>query len=546
MSVKNYNVSQLTLVLASAWLLGVAGCSSPSSTTAEGRDGGFLQVGNGDEPQELDPQVVTGVPEHRICGALFEGLVNLDPETLAPMPGAAASWTVSDDGTLYRFQLRPEGHWSNGAPVTAGDFVYAWQRILSPGLASEYGYMLWCIKNARAYNEGRLTDFSQVGVRALNDLELEVTLEHPYGVLSVDAGAFVVVSRCIGEPSSVSGRWTNGARSGRSRAITWAMARSCSRNGIRTRSSRWFGIRTTGGRPKVRLPGVSFHPINDLLTEERNFRMGRLHLTENVPVNKIEVYQREHPEQLHIDPYLGTYFYRLNVTRPPFNDVRVRRAFAMALDRETLVNKVVKGGRQAAYHFTPPDTAGYTCAATIPYDVEEARRLLAEAGYPNGESFPQVELLYNTSENHKLIAAAVQQMWKESLNVEVGLLNQDWKVYLASMQNLDYGMARSGWIADVVDPINFLECFTTGNGNNRTGYSSAAYDDLITQAAREADPATRRGLFQQAEALLMADAPLVPIYFYTRVYLMSPKVKGWHSNPLGYIPFKDLYLDGGT
>ncbi len=542
---KNYNVSQLTLVLASAWLLGVAGCSSPSSTTAEGRDGGFLQVGNGDEPQELDPQVVTGVPEHRICGALFEGLVNLDPETLAPMPGAAASWTVSDDGTLYRFQLRPEGRWSNGDPVTAGDFVYAWQRILSPGLASEYGYMLWCIKNARAYNEGLLTDFSQVGVRALDDLELEVTLEHPTAYflsMQVHSSWYPVHRATIERIGAMDERGTKWTQPGNHVGNGAFMLKEWYPNKVITvvRNPYYWNA------AEVRLPGVSFHPINDLLTEERNFRRGRLHLTENVPVNKIEVYQREHPEQLHIDPYLGTYFYRLNVTRPPFDDVRVRRAFAMALDRETLVNKVVKGGRQAAYHFTPPDTAGYTCAATIPYDVEEARRLLAEAGYPNGESFPQVELLYNTSENHKLIAAAVQQMWKESLNVEVGLLNQDWKVYLASMQNLDYGMARSGWIADVVDPINFLECFTTGNGNNRTGYSSAAYDDLITQAAREADPATRRGLFQQAEALLMADAPLVPIYFYTRVYLMSPKVKGWHSNPLGYIPFKDLYLDGGT
>jgi len=200
----------------------------------------------------------------------------------------------------------------------------------------------------------------------------------------------------------------------------------------------------------------------------------------------------------------------------------------------------MKGGQLPAAHFTPPNTAGYTCAASIPYDPAAGRDLLARAGYPGGAGLPPVELLYNTSENHKLIAEAVQQMWKADLNVQVSLVNQDWKVYLDSMNALDYQIARSGWIADYVDPNNFLECFLSGNGNNRTGYGSDAYDALIEKAGRTLDPQARFAVFQEAERLLLDDCPLAPVYFYTRIYLKSPDVVGWQPNILGFIPFKRL------
>lgn len=292
----------------------------------------------------------------------------------------------------------------------------------------------------------------------------------------------------------------------------------------------------------MRLNGIRFFPIENTLTEERSFRSGALHLTENVPVDKIEGYQRDHPGLIHIDPYFGTYFYRFNVTRPPFNDVRVRRAFAMAIDRESLVKNVVKGGRQPAGHLTPPNTKGYTCATSIGFDAAQARRLLAEAGYPDGAGFPKTELLYNTSENHRQIAEAIQQMWKDHLHVEVELLNQEWKVYLASITSLDYQIARSGWIGDFLDPVNFLECFVSGGGNNRTGWSSAPYDELIAKSRGTMDPQARIALFQEAERILLDEMPVLPLYFYTRIYLKSRDVAGWQPNLLGYISFKDLDL----
>jgi oligopeptide transport system substrate-binding protein len=206
------------------------------------------------------------------------------------------------------------------------------------------------------------------------------------------------------------------------------------------------------------------------------------------------------------------------------------------------VAHVTKGGQQPAGCFTPPATAGYTCKASIPYDPAAARRLLAEAGYPGGRGFPSVELLYNTSESHKTIAEAVQQMWKKNLGVNVTLVNQDWKVYLDTVERLDYRMARGSWIGDYVDPSTFLECWTTDNGNTRTGYSSAEYDALIARAARTAGASERNALFEAAEEILLRDAPLAPVYFYTRVYLKAPELQGWRPNLLGRVFYKCLYL----
>ncbi|MCP4640424.1 MAG: peptide ABC transporter substrate-binding protein [bacterium] len=505
-------------------------------------DGAVARIGNGAEPQALDPHLVTGVPEHRISSALFEGLVDLDPATLEPLPAVAESWTVSDDGLVYTFTLRETAKWSNGDPVTARDFTYAWQRILTPSLGAEYAYMLHCLSNARAFNEGTLDNFGQVGVKVIDDRTLEVTLENPtpyFLAMQIHYCWYPVHKATVEAYGAMDERGTRWTRPGNFVGNGAFALDRWQPNSILvvTKNPHYWNAGS------VRLDAIQFFPIEDALTEERSFRSGKLHLTENVPLNKVERYQQDNPELVYIDPYYGSYFYRLNVTKPPFDDVRVRRAFAMAVDRERLVAKVVKMGRVPAFCFTPPDPLGYTCDSRIPYDPDQAQALLAEAGYPDGQSLPPVELLYNTSENHKLIAEAVQQMWKEALGVEVQLLNQDWKVYLSSMTNLDYQMARSGWIADFVDPINFLECFMTGGGNNRTGWSSPAYDALIDEARRTIDPDARRAVFQKAERLLLNEAPLIPVYFYTRVYLKAPELKGLAPNLLGYINFKHLYLE---
>jgi len=503
--------------------------------------GNMLRFGNGAEPQDLDPHVVTGVTEHRVLSALFEGLAGADPATLEPTPGVAESWDVSEDGLEYTFHLREDAKWSNGDPVLAQDFLYAWERILTPEMASEYAYMLFCMAGARAFYEGEITDFADVGAAAPDDRTVVVRLEHPtpyFLQMQVHQSWFPVHKATI---EKFGGRTERGTR--------WTRAGNLVGNGL-FMLERWepnkriVAVRNPHywDREAVHLDGVIFYPYDESQTEERLFRVGELHVTSTVTPNKFDVYQRENPEILQNADYLGTYYYRLNTTRPPFDDVRVRKAFALALDRDDLVRNVVRMGRKPASHFTPPDTAGYTCQHTVGYDVAEARRLLAEAGYPDGQGFPEVTLLYNTSESHKEIAETAQAMWSQALGVDVRLRNQEWKVYLESMTQLDYDIVRSAWVGDFVDPITFLECFTTDNGNNRTGWSSAAYDALIAEAVRTADRDARFAALQEAEAILLDELPIIPVYFYTNAWLQAPEVEGLDHNLLGYISFKRIRL----
>ncbi len=530
------------LVVCVAAAVSVAGCGARETRAGKASVEGVLLVGNGAEPQELDPHLVSGVPEHRLLSALFEGLVDLDPATLEPIPGAAERWTVSPDGLVYTFYLRKDARWSNGQPVTAQDFLYAWERILTPTLASEYASMLHCVVNARAFNTGEIKDFSQVGVKALDDSTIEVRLEQPtpyFLSLHVHYTWYPVprkVIEALGGMTARDTKWTQPEHMVSNGAFKLAQWEPDKVIRVEKNPHYWNAA-------AVRLQAIAFYPIKDPMTEDRTFRTGGLHLTENVPLPKIEMYQQEQFPFLHIDPYLGTYYYRMNTTKPPFDDARVRRAFALSLDRDTLVAQVVDAGRQPAAHYVPPGTGGYTSNARMPYDVEQARRLLAEAGYPGGKGFPKVELLYNTSDDHKRIAEAVQQMWNQALGVEVQLLNQDWKVYLNSMNTLNYDIARSGWIGDYSDPYNFLECFLSGNGNNRTGYASEHYDRLVRKGASIMYKTGRLATYQQAEDILLADAPIIPVYFYTRPYLLSPDVKNWQPNHLGYISWKTLYVE---
>jgi oligopeptide transport system substrate-binding protein len=526
-------------VLAGPWLVG---CGARETRVTAGNREQVLHIGNGTEPQDLDPQIVTGVPEHHLIMSLIEGLVVEDPVTLDPIPGVAERWEMSPDGLVYTFHLRRDARWSNGDPVTARDFLRSYQRILAPSLASQYAYMHHVVKNAAAYNEGKLTDFAQVGYKAIDDHTFQVTLEAPTPyLLSLmnHTSWFPVHLPTIekhGPAFSRGNRWTrpgNFVGNGAFQLDKWRYNYSVI---VKKSPTYWDAAH-------VRLNAIHFYAIESQETEERAFRAGLLHVTQPPPLSKIEVYRREAPELIQISPYLGTYFYRINVTRPPLNDRRVRRALCMAVDREGIVRNVVQGGQLPAHHYTPPGTAGYQARARIPTDFEQARRLLAEAGYPGGRGLPPIEILYNTQEAHRIIAEAIQQMWKKELNIDVRLVNQEWKVYLDSQKTLNYQVCRAGWIGDYVDPNSFLDMWLTGGGQNETGWSNAEYDRLIKEAGRTTDPAKRFELFQRAEEILLDEVPVLPIYFYTRIALIHPAVKGWHPTILDNHPYKFVYLD---
>ncbi|MGA2139087.1 MAG: peptide ABC transporter substrate-binding protein [Verrucomicrobiia bacterium] len=522
--------------------LSLAGCGRRETRVEIGDREQILYKSNGSEPQELDPDIVTGVSEYHILMSLFEGLVSEDPHDLHPVPGVAERWDVSPDGTVYTFHLRNNAKWSNGDPVVARDFWESYKRMLAPTLASEYSYMHYVVKNAQAYNEGKITDFDQVGYKVLDDHTFQVTLENstPYFLsLLLHHSWFPVhlpTIRKYGDPYLRGSKWTRVGRFVGNGAFVLAKWRVNDVIVVKKSPTYW-------DRDRVRLNEIYFLPIESDETEEHAFRAGQVHVTETLPLSKIDFYKKNYPDLLHIEPYLGTYFYRINVTKPPLNDKRIRRALALTIDRESLVADVLRGGQLPAFCLTPPGTAGYTCRTQLHEDIAEAKRLLAEAGYPGGKGLPPIELLYNTLEAHRIIAESIQQMWNKSLGIEVHLVNQEWKVYLDSQRTLNYQVCRASWIGDYVDPNSFLDMWLTGGGNNETGWSNSQYDQLIAEAARTTDPQQRLEVFQKAEAILLDELPIIPIYFYTHVCAQRPEVKGWYPTILDNHPYKYVYLE---
>jgi oligopeptide transport system substrate-binding protein len=501
----------------------------------------ILYLGNGTDPHDLDPQTATGIPESNILFALDEGLVRLDPVTLQPLPGVAESWEISPDGIVYTFHLRPEEKWSNGDPLTAQDFVDSYKRELSPGLGAQLSYFLWVLQNGEAYNKGALKDFSQVGVHALDAHTLQFKLHDPAPyLLSILYQRFyspVQISTVAkhGAADAPGNLWTRPeffVGNGPYKLAEWKTNKEVV---VRRNPLYWDASH-------VWLNEIHFFPIDDIEVEENAFRAGQLHVTSQVSQSKIDSYRKQHPELLHIDPYEGIYFYMLNTKRPPLDNVKVRRALAMAVDRESIVRYVTRGGQLPAHSFTPPDTGGYTARATIPTDPAAARKLLAEAGYPGGAGFPTIEILINTSDNHRIIAEAIQEMWRKTLGIDARIVNQEWKVYLDSRATMNYQVCRAGWIS-YLDPNAFLENFLTDGTNNQTGFASPEYDRLIQEEApRAPNPAARLEAFQKAEKILLDAAPIIPVYDYTFPYLIRPCVRNWPRNRIGYHPYQGITL----
>lgn len=523
-------------------LLGAPACKKKTRKVDEAAKNGILLYGNGTEPQGLDPHIVTGVPEHHIISALFEGLVELDPETLQPIPGVAESWEVSSNQRQFTFKLRKNAQWSNGEPLLAQDYVFSWKRSLAPEMGNRYAYMLYPVKNAERFNLGKIKDFNQVGIRAIDDHTLRVTLDGPTPYfLSILAhySTFAVNQKVIeafGKWNERGTKWTrpgNLVGNGPYQLADWKMNQVIR---VVKNENYW-------DKDRVSIREIQFFPTENSDTEEKTFRAGGIHLANSVPLPKIETYRQKYPELLKIHAYLGSYFYRVNTKRPPLNDVRVRRALAMAIDREAIVKHVTQAGQIPAYYFTPPGMGGYFPKKYFEYDVKKAKQLLLEAGYGEGKKpFPKIEILYNTLEAHRQIAQAVQQMWKKNLGVEITLLNQDWKVYLDTEKKMNYDLSRGGWIGDYPDPNTFLDLFMSNGGNNHTGYSNWRYDKLIRKASLTGDQKERVEYFHQAEELLMESMPIIPVYIYTRVYLRHPHIEGWKDNVLDYHVYKFLSL----
>ena len=520
----------------------LASCGGHETNVQQGDRDQVLHRGIGPELPDLDPHLATGISEYNVLSALLEGLVSEDPVDLHPVPGVAKSWETSPDGLVYLFHLRADARWSDGAPVTAADFIASFRRVLTPAFGARYATMLYPVLNAEAFHLGRLADFGAVGFAAPDERTLRITLERPtpyfLSLLSHPAWLPVPVAN-LARYGAIDGPGNPWARPGRFVGNGPFVLKTWQRNQvIIVEKSRTYWDAAT-----VRLNAIHFYPIDSLDAEERAFRAGQLHLTEAMPPAKIDAYRQSRSTFLRIDPYLGTYFYRFNLHQPFLNDPRVRRALAMAVDRQAIVDHVLRGGQVPATAFTPPGMRGYSPPAGIPTDFAAARRLLADAGYPGGRGLPPFELLFNSSEGHRVIAEAIQEMWRRELGIDVRLVNQELKSTQDARQTGSFQILRSVWIADYADPMSFLDIWRSDSGNSFTGWSNADYDRLLDQAAHTANIADRNAIMRQAETILLDAAPIIPVYYYSHIFLIQPSVHGWYPTLLDHHPYKHVWLE---
>jgi len=483
---------------------------------------------NPGEVASLDPAAVTGVAEMKVLRFLYEGLVVKDPRTLEPLPGVAQSWQISADGLAYTFHLRADARWSNGEPVTAQDFAYSFQRLLDPRTAAAYAYQLWYVKGAQAFTSG--ASFDNVGIRALDARTLVIELAAPTPFfLDVLAGMpLAPVNRANLERLQQLDpeRWR----------VEWTRPENLVTNGPYRLTLRRVNDRLRFERNEnywdarsVTLKTIDCLAVEHLETALNLYLTGAVGWVDNVPTAALDAL-RARPD-FHAADYLAAGFYRFNTTRAPFDDVRVRRALALAVDREAIAARVLRAGEQPSYGLLPPGIRGAAPQSfrhgTRAQDLAEARALLAEVG----SRLPPVEILFATQSTNKDVAEVIADGWRRELGVESHLLNQESRVALDSQKNLRYDVSRSSWIADHPDAIGFLEIFVSQSENNRTGWKNARYDELIARARLARDP-ERAALLEEAQRLLLEELPILPIWSFVSRNLVDPRLEGFEPNPL--------------
>ncbi|WP_373047961.1 peptide ABC transporter substrate-binding protein [Vulgatibacter sp.] len=540
--------SRLLLVLAS--LLAFLGACKQSGETfgpaERTRSDNTYVFGGGAEPESIDPGLAYDSPGLEIARNVFEGLMRYDPATLEPLPGVARSWERSEDGTRYLFHLRPDARWSNGRPVTAHDFVYAWRRVLDPRTAAQYAALLWDLENGKAFAEGK-AKAEEVGVRALDENTLEVQLAQPVPWF-LDLLAFAPFYPVPEETIRAHGiRWTrpeNIVTNGPFHLANWRISYEIE---LEKSPTYW-------GRDEVAIDRAVAVISDDNHAMVRLFKAGELDwlgADNKPPVEYLSFLEGKRDYRK--NPELATYFYWLNVRTDtpaqrasPVQDERVRQALNLAIDKQALVDFVTRGGERAARTLVPDlfEPLGYEPPQAPDHDPAAARRLLAEAGYgPGGNPFPQLTLTYNTDDRHKQVAEAIQQMWKKELGIDVALENQEWKVFMNNRTEGYFEIARAGWTGDFQDPYTFLSMFLSDSELNEAKWKNATYDRLVNEALTKVDDAERYALYAKAEAILLEEAPILPLYFYSKQTLIGGWVKGLHPNSQGIHPLRDIRLE---
>lgn len=500
-----------------------------------------IVINNGSEVASLDPHKVEGTPESNIILNLLEGLVSTDANGHV-VPAAAATWENQDFKT-WTFHLRPDAVWSDGSPVTAQDFVYSWQRLADPQIASPYAsYLQYAkIENVDDILTGKKSP-QTLGVKAIDDKTLQVQLSEPvpYFVSMLSHTSLKPVKQAVVE--KFGDKWTlpaNYVGNGAYRLKEWVVNE---RIVLERSPSYWNNKKTV-------IDQATFLPIASEVSDVNRFRSGEIDITNNaIPPNLFVKMKKEIPEQLHVNPFLCTFYYEINNQRAPFTDARVRTAVKLTLDRDIIANKIMGQGQIPAYNFTPTFTDGarFTTPEWAGWSQEqrnaEAKKLLAQAGFTAANPL-KFTLLYNTSDQNKQQAIAAASMWKKNLGADVTLRNQEWKTSLESRHQGDYDVARATWCGDYNEPSAFLNLVVSNSSMNTIFYKSPAFDALMASTLKAPDEAARAAIYQQAEAQLDKDSALVPVYYRVSARLIRPSVGGFTGkDPLDYTDVKNLYI----
>jgi oligopeptide transport system substrate-binding protein len=502
-----------------------------------------LRRGNGPEPESLDPQGARTDAAFNVLRDLFEGLTAIGPDGSA-VPAAAESWTVSPDGLEYTFHLRPGLRWSNGDPVVAADYVTGLRRLVDPKTASPYGQFIEPVLNAPAIARGEKSP-ETLGVTAPDERTVVIQLSAPapylLGLLA-QPPTFPVHSPSLARHGVEYARPGKLVSNGAFQLADWVLG---SHVEARRNPHYWNDAAT-------KLERVRYVQVADTGAELRQYRAGELDVTYVVPPQQFQWIKQNLDAELHVSPQLSLYYYGFNLTRPPFkDDPGLRRALSLAIDRDKLVTAVTGVGEAPAYGWVPDGVWNYTSQkfdyASMPYEqrVAEARRLYAASGY-SADNPLRLELRYNTGDQHNRIAVAVAAMWKQALGVETTLYAEEFKALLDSVKAGQAQVFRSSWVGDFNDAYTFAQLLQTGFGINQTRYSNPRYDQLLAAARQEADVTKRRALLEEAERVMLADHPVLPLYFYVNKHLVKPWVRGWTDNVMNVAYSKDLSLDPGT
>jgi oligopeptide transport system substrate-binding protein len=514
-------------------------CQKESQVDKATREG-ILLLGNSADPKSLDLQVVSGVLESNIIRSLFEGLINFDPKDDMGAPtGVAEEVTPDETYTVWNVKLRADAKWSDGEPVTSEDFAFSYERMLTPALGAEYAVMLYFMKGAEDFNRGKTKDFSTVGIKVIDAQNFTITLRGPtpyFRELLKHFTWYPVPKHVVLKHGSI-GKMGN----------RWATVEHLVGNGpFRIVSFRRTDHIEVERNPyywnaeNVSLNGIRFLPVSNVFTEARMFRDGQLHITSTAAPEVVDLMKDIDPGSLRQEPFLGTDFFRFNTTRKTLDDVRVRRALSKALDRQALCDSVYRGSTPA-YGITPPMGA-YDPPKGAGYDPEGARKLLAEAGFPGGEGFPRLKLLIASKETNLTLATAVQAMYRKELGIDLEIENKEWTAYLAATHTMDYDIVSSGWLGDYIDPLTFLEMWIPGSDHNSTGWVNPAFTENLDKSFQATDPEVRFGYLKAAEAILLEDAPIAPIGWRGKNFLIHPAVKGWDPLLLDAHPYPYVRL----